>query len=385
MSGANNRPLTADSVMTSSYSFGTAIHNDLNNTMSQLDMTRSLTENFTNDLMTKSLDPSLLDTSSLNISSVSEIIDAPPAVKQLPSSSVNNLVNNMNNNGNFYNEQPNSVPTQFPMVTASVSFSYNLSLRFMYLSCYILTFILQKMMPIPESLMSPDCAPPFPLTNQQQPLTHKPKPITTGKPQPSKLGILQRPSSSPANSAGGGGKSQKAVKKSSEKSPTLSPKKKIIEIEKNDKISRVAKHIEREIIDDIEKSTMESGEKPSKVIENREIENSATVIQKLWRGYCVRKMYNQKISEELHQKRTQDYITKLTKDMEVTKQALENERKIQQLQMQAINALWKKVSHMQLSENPMKDISNNNLSGNDLIHDLVKTCNVLTNQVSTIF
>lgn len=33
--------------------------------------------------------------------------------------------------------------------------------------------------------------------------------------------------------------------------------------------------------------------------------------------------------------------------MEMTKIQLENERKIQQLQMQAINALWKKVSCMQ--------------------------------------
>lgn len=120
------RPLTADSVMTSSFSFGTAAHNDLNNTMSQLDMTRSLTENFTNDLMTKSLDPSLLDASSLNSSSVSEIIDA-PLVNQLPSSINNNLVNNnnINSNGNFYNEQPNNVTTQFPMVTASVCFHYS--------------------------------------------------------------------------------------------------------------------------------------------------------------------------------------------------------------------------------------------------------------------
>lgn len=237
------------------------------------------------------------------------------------------------------------------------------------------------MMPIPESLMSPDCAPPFPLTNQQPLITHKSKQMITGKPpQPSKLSVLQRPSSSPA-AVSSGGRNQKAQKKSAEKSPTLSPKKKTAETDKSDK-TKSKKYNDKEIVEDIEKSTMESVEKLSKVVENREIENSATLIQKLWRGYCVRKMFNHKISEELNQKRTQDYISKLTKDMEVTKQALENERKIQQLQMQAINALWKKVSHMQLSENPMKDISNNNLSGGgDLIHDLVKTCNVLTNQV----
>lgn len=250
------------------------------------------------------------------------------------------------------------------------------------------------MMPIPESLMSPDCAPPFPLTSHQQPpvvALKATKQITT-KSQPSKLSVLQRPSSSPASS--GGNRNQKTAKKAAEKSPVLSPKKKLSESEKSEKVgknlSSKQSDKDKEIIESVEKSSMETVEKPpennllktSKRIENREIENSATVIQKLWRGYCVRKKCNQIIAEGLHQKRTQNYIEKLTKDMEVTKQALENERKIQQLQMQAINALWKKVSHMQMSENPMKDISNNNLSGNDLIQDLVRTCNVLTNQVS---
>lgn len=99
------RPNTADSVMTASYSFGTANNIDLNNTMSQLDMTKSLTENFTSDLMTRSLDPSLLDTSAMSISTVSEISEIP--------------ITKTVNNGNFYNEQP-IVTTQFPMVTASV-------------------------------------------------------------------------------------------------------------------------------------------------------------------------------------------------------------------------------------------------------------------------
>lgn len=241
-------------------------------------------------------------------------------------------------------------------------------------------------MPIPESLMSPDCAPPFIIANQIQ--SQKPKPVVT-KSQPSKLSVLQRPSSSPASM-----RSQKVVKKNTEKSPLLSPKKKVAEIEKVTKVVKQAEK-ESEEVDNVsnKKKTLENGEKANnstqqkqqRVIENREIENSviksATVIQKLWRGYCIRKKFNNKITDALHQKRTQDYITKLTKDMEKTKQALENERKIQQLQMQAINALWKKVSHMQISENPLKDISNNNLNSNDLIQDLVKTCSVLTTQV----
>lgn len=74
--------------------------------------------------------------------------------------------------------------------------------------------------------------------------------------------------------------------------------------------------------------------------------------------------------------------------METTKVALENERKIQQLQMQAINALWKKVSTMQTNTNNIPDLTAvaANLSINDnnstaIVQDLAKTCSVLTNQV----
>lgn len=82
---------------------------------------------------------------------------------------------------------------------------------------------------------------------------------------------------------------------------------------------------------------------------------------------------------------------KLSKDMEQTKAQLENEKKIQQLQMQAINALWKKVSSMQISMNsaPSQDgegsgppslISLDNSSA-AVVTDLSKTCTMLTTQV----
>ncbi len=68
--------------------------------------------------------------------------------------------------------------------------------------------------------------------------------------------------------------------------------------------------------------------------------------------------------------------------METTKVALENERKIQQLQMQAISALWKKVSTIQTSTNETNSstpsAANNSTAA---VHDLAKTCSVLTNQV----
>lgn len=79
--------------------------------------------------------------------------------------------------------------------------------------------------------------------------------------------------------------------------------------------------------------------------------------------------------------------------METTKVALENERKIQQLQMQAINALWKKVSTLQpppANPSSTEIAVSANASGSDnnstaVVQDLAKTCSVLTNQVTCQF
>lgn len=125
-------------------------------------------------------------------------------------------------------------------------------------------------------------------------------------------------------------------------------------------------------------------------LNNKTTENSAILIQKIWRGYMSRKR-GQSIADILQKKRTQDYIVKLTKDMEMTKTALENERKIQQLQMQAINALWKKVSAMQPTQaangttDTMKlDVISNENSSVLVVQDLTKTCSMLMNQVQQL-
>ncbi|XP_037959505.1 centrosomal protein of 97 kDa isoform X2 [Teleopsis dalmanni] len=125
-------------------------------------------------------------------------------------------------------------------------------------------------------------------------------------------------------------------------------------------------------------------------------EYSAVIIQKTWRGYHTRKK-TKDLAEKLLKKRTYEYIDKLTKDMEMTKAQLENERKIQQLQMQAINALWKKVSTMQISDtgslisNDGTAVTSENskpLSLDDssaaAVQDLARTCAVLTNQVQQL-
>lgn len=76
--------------------------------------------------------------------------------------------------------------------------------------------------------------------------------------------------------------------------------------------------------------------------------------------------------------------------MESTKAALESERKIQMLQMQAINALWKKVSALQPDgrDGQSSTLNMTNLGSGDnteIVRDLAQTCTVLQSQVSNIF
>lgn len=69
--------------------------------------------------------------------------------------------------------------------------------------------------------------------------------------------------------------------------------------------------------------------------------------------------------------------------------ALESERRIQVLQMQAINALWKKVSTMQGGqENPASSSTNGvpvmPMESNADLANLAETCHVMRNQVQAI-
>lgn len=357
-----------------------------------LEMTKSLIENFTSDsLMTQSLDPTILGVTSMNSSMTSSIRDPHPSPL---------------NNGNLYNDQ-SSIPivqSSGPLVT----------------SC--------KMMPVPESLMSPDCGPPMIIQQQQhqRPVsaltTSTTNYTTSSSVRSARLNQPQRPVSSPVTS----NKSPRALKKPEKSSPSNSPRKAMAnttntKIHQNQSILKQTTHHQQQqshrmqetvttmssvaTTEDEDEDDM-SGEKfrmvkkaakksqkqlennhqqIQKTFENKEVEKSAILIQKLWRGYSTRKKTVHDIAETLQQKRTQDYVVKLTKDMEMTKTALENERKIQQLQMQAINALWKKVSNMQTLPDNSNAAENNaavsGLGGQDIVQDLTKTCSMLTNQV----
>ena len=75
--------------------------------------------------------------------------------------------------------------------------------------------------------------------------------------------------------------------------------------------------------------------------------------------------------------------------MESTKAALESERKIQVLQMQAINALWKKVSTIQLPDG--EDVPQNDahsamsaVDNTGIVKDLTQTCAMLQSQIQQL-
>lgn len=80
------------------------------------------------------------------------------------------------------------------------------------------------------------------------------------------------------------------------------------------------------------------------------------------------------------------FLRKLSTDMEATRTALESEHKLQLLQMQAINALWKKVVSLQPTANrDSTNTDNENIAQNvDVVTNLAQTCNLLHTQVTPI-
>lgn len=398
----HHRPSTADAVMSSSF-HGTISNNNNHDAHNQspnhlLDMTKSLIENFTSDsIMTQSLDPTILGGSSMN-SSMNCSMTSSMLMKELNPSPINN--------GNLYNEQSN-IPimhTSGPLITAS------------------------KMMPVPETLMSPDCPPIMIQQQQQRPvsnLTSSSSTVIIGMSKTSRNVSQQRPSSSPSTTTT---KTSRIARKTEKSSPSNSPRKSLVntanaKIHQNQSILKTSQQqqslhstielqsmttqssvvtTEDEDEDDCDQMNMEklraikkvaqknqkqieNHQQLQKSLENKEAEKSAILIQKLWRGYSTRKRTSRDLADSLQQKRTNDYIIKLTQDMEMTKQALENERKIQQLQMQAINALWKKVSSMQPANEHAPAESTSIIPSGDtttIVQDLTKTCSMLTNQVS---
>ncbi|XP_053692008.1 uncharacterized protein LOC128740490 [Sabethes cyaneus] len=380
------------------------------------ELTKSLIDNITSDnIMSQSLDSNMLNIGSAGGNSTNISMHESIVLSKQANASA----------GNFYNDQPPVTPVIMggPLAAAS------------------------KMVPVPESLMSPDCGPTNSAAtivqrnmqncaNQPQPQTPQiPKAIKTKENSRSgsipTAGTAKSSSPRPAKRNTSANNSTSNSVSSERSSPSLSPRKTMINISNSQSRgqSNQSKHTnatqatppeggssnavssddESEAIN-IEKLKtirnkaaqqnnhviMAKATKEKEVIDgtatinNKTTENSVILIQKIWRGYLSRKR-GQSIAEILQKKRTQDYILKLTKDMEMTKTALENERKIQQLQMQAINALWKKVSTMQPTQtangttDTLKlDVINNENSSVLVVQDLTKTCSMLMNQVQQL-
>ncbi|KAG5319884.1 CEP97 protein, partial [Acromyrmex heyeri] len=118
-------------------------------------------------------------------------------------------------------------------------------------------------------------------------------------------------------------------------------------------------------------------------------EKAAICIQRMWRGYHTRNLNNKatNILKTIDMIRTNKYIQKLSTDMEATRTALESEHKLQLLQMQAINALWKKVVSLQPGgnrENTFSDTDNTLQPNADVVNNLAQTCNLLHTQVQQL-
>ncbi|CAH1991339.1 unnamed protein product [Acanthoscelides obtectus] len=123
------------------------------------------------------------------------------------------------------------------------------------------------------------------------------------------------------------------------------------------------------------------------------VERAAICIQRIWRGFYTRNKDKevQEMFRELQSQRANQYIQKLATDMETTKAALESERKIQMLQTEAISALWKKISALQPNEEAggsglTRDFSMTNLAMNnsDVVKELSQTCTMLQTQIQQL-
>uniref|UniRef100_A0A182N8M2 Centrosomal protein of 97 kDa n=1 Tax=Anopheles dirus TaxID=7168 RepID=A0A182N8M2_9DIPT len=443
-------------------------HSENSSGGSQLfELTRSLIDNITSDsnIMSQSLDPNMLANS--NGSAVSVPNSSVAGINTLHecvvlSKQISTATNQ--NHGSLYNDQ---LTGSSPVVTGGGPLT-----------------AASKMVPVPESLMSPDCGPTTTTAASivQRNLQHcntQPQPQTPQIPK----AIKTKDSNRTANPSGGGipvanalpkGGSPRTSKRnnSSERSsPSLSPRKTLnnhhsnggagsnshsrpvsaqsrysvhaatatpsdagssnavssdddseaINIEKLRTIRNKAAQQQTQlsvghaglgmmIAKCKEKDAMGVGAAGSKetLDDNKATENSAILIQKLWRGYVARKR-TRDVVEKLFHKRTNDHILQLMKDMQVTKEQLESGRKIQELQMKALRQLWRKVSAMNPSEQPRAsnhsnpgqmhaaatgtdeavDVSDcdqlaHDGAENNTLQDLTKSCSMLMNQVQQL-
>ncbi|KAJ8919553.1 hypothetical protein NQ315_002175 [Exocentrus adspersus] len=258
---------------------------------------------------------------------------------------------------------------------------------------------LSKMVPVPESLMSPDYRPAnlVPRNSTTTPTLSTMMPsMYNNKSSPAKI---VHPVRSPKTSRSTVGRTRSQLATDARKTGSPSParQKKTSGILKNKPSSS---EDESEICDaKLHTIQMKAEERRMQKDENRnrnvnsnsdtKVERAAVCIQKMWRGYFTRNKDKeiQEMFKELQSQRANQYIQKLATDMETTKAALESERKIQMLQTEAISALWKKISALQPeSEGSSTNLNMTNLSVNnaEVVKELAQTCTMLQNQIQQL-
>ncbi|XP_017786219.1 PREDICTED: centrosomal protein of 97 kDa isoform X2 [Nicrophorus vespilloides] len=270
---------------------------------------------------------------------------------------------------------------------------------------------LSKLVPVPESLMSPDYRP-SPLVSRLAALgtptniniKSTPKMVAPmkspkmtrsqiAKPR-TNLNIDNRRNNSPSpvrNRKNMNGKpntpptNHKPLVSAMKKSPSTEDESEMCDA----KLQTIQmKAEERRMQKDNEISSNSSGDEKA--------EMAAIFIQKMWRGFYARNRDKnvQDAYKCLQAQRADEYLKKLATDMESTKAALESERKIQMLQMQAINALWKKVSALQpeTSNDTQPSVAASNQSVNSfgsldntaIVNNLAQTCTSLQTQIQQL-
>ncbi|KAJ2945134.1 hypothetical protein O0L34_g9195 [Tuta absoluta] len=238
-----------------------------------------------------------------------------------------------------------------------------------------------KMVPVPESLMSPD---------YQDPLydihTSIPKPAAnhSASSQSSNSSVHEdRARQSSISRRIGSPKLPKSAASSPKLRARLEQRKGSLTSARNEdkKVNGLAKNEEKDQVDSekLEIIKLASNQRRQKKLTTECM--AAVTIQKMWRGYRSRNLNKDtlRILHAIQQARASQHIQRLTCDMEATKAALESERKIQQLQMQAINALWKKVSTLQTADTQKKGPESEENS--EVLRQLTDTCFSLQAQV----
>ncbi|PSN42828.1 hypothetical protein C0J52_14402 [Blattella germanica] len=283
------------------------------NAMTSNDMVTSMIGNDelgTTTLMTRSLDPSLLFTSSANQDANNS--------DQSEGSSAQLLLEDCTENGT-------TGSSSCPLQTAT------------------------KLVPVPESLMSPDYRPVTTAGMTARGMRPKSSVISTAQRRPIPRGspkLSRSLHSSPLLSRQRGGQAKQcsialARRRASPQRIGQSESAQVMSSEDEDSEMSASK---LETIRHRAQERWQRKEATSNTAGSN-TEHAAVCIQRMWRGYHTRNL-NRRVMAAYHDinaSRTQEYIQKLSSDMEATRAALESERKLQLLQMQAINALWKKV------------------------------------------